>query len=256
MKLHVAIVFCIAILLNAFQLFSQSTGSTPEKEIRTAKLLWFDFSETIKFNNKWNMVAEYNPRFNLDPTSVSQNVVRTYGLFNIGENWSIGQGFVIFFNNQNGLLVHELRPETWFFYKQQFEKAKNLGIVHRFRVEERFTRNTASGELADGYNFTMRYRYRFGLEYTLARIGEKKNPLKCFVNDEIFLQSGKTIVYNVFEQNRFIAGFSYRLAKGFTAAFAYMNIFRQMNNPGYVYTKTHTFRISFLHEFSLKEKKD
>lgn len=254
MRRHLPAIVFIAILFSAFPLFSQGAGNPPEKEIRTAKLLWFDFSETIKFNKKWSMAVEYSPRFLLDPADVSQNVVRAYGLYNVGENWSVGQGFATFFNKQGDLMVHELRPETHFSYKQQFQKAKNLGILHRFRVEERFTRKTANGELADGYNFTMRYRYRFGLEYTLAKIGERKNPLKCFVNDEIFLQSGKTIIYNVFDQNRFIAGFSYRIAKGFTAAFAYMNIFRQMN-AGDVYTKTHTFRFTFQHEFSLKEKK-
>lgn len=252
MKLHLVAALSIAVVCNIYSAYSQN-GSVPAKDIRHSKLLWFDFSETIKFNKKWSLVTEYSPRFVIDPIEVSQNVIRSYGVYNLGENWSVGAGFAAFFNKTNDITVHELRPEQFLFYKQQFEKAKRLTILHRFRIEERFARKTSGGEITSGYNFAMRYRYRIGLEITLAKLGAKENPLKCFANEEIFLQTGE-LVLNIFEQNRILAGVSYRVVKGLTLAAGYMNIFRQTRTAG-VYDKIHTFRFSIQHELNLTDRK-
>ncbi len=243
-----------ALFFLSYSLYAQSTSTTPEKQVNNIKLLWIDFVETVKFDKKWTLQFEYNPRFTIDPTEFSQNVMRTFALCNVGENWNIGQGFGAFFINKGSVTTHELRSEQWFFYKQQFEKAKRLVIAHRFKAEERFTRKTAGDKLADGYYFTMRYRYRLGFDYTLVKIGEKENPLKYFISDEIFLQSGKTIVYNVFDQNRIYTGFSYKVVKGLTVSVAYMNVYQQKSS-GNSFDRYHTFRVGFQHELAVKNKK-
>lgn len=231
------------------------TGQTPEKEITKTKLIWFDFTEVVKLNPKWSLLAEYSERFFVDPEVVqAQMVFRTYGMYNAGENWNVGQGFSVFLNRIGDISVHEVRPEQQFTYRQKLEKTKRLGIIHRYRVEERFTQRTVKGEIVSGYIFNMRFRYRLAFEYTLAELGEKKYPLIILVNDEIFLQAGEGVVYNTFNQNRIYTGLSFKMPGGLTITAAYMDIFTQRAS-GNKYEHTHTFRFSFLHEWGKSKMK-
>ncbi|MDZ4844578.1 MAG: DUF2490 domain-containing protein [Chitinophagales bacterium] len=238
-------------LSSCCHISAQPSGS---KEISHEKQVWLDFFENIRIQEKWWIQAEVTERFYVDPRNQFLAGARVYGLYNVGEGWHIGPGFSIWFPKNGEVHTHELRPAQQFFYRQKMEKRKRIGFTHRFKIEERFVRNVTNGELADGYTFSIRFRYRFAVEYTLAKLGKKEYPIKLLVNDEVFLQAGKKVIFNVFDQNRFYAGISATFAKGTSVTIGYLNYFRQLSS-GNKYDNFHTFRLFFTHDLAIGKKK-
>lgn len=223
------------------------------KETTTSRLVWVDVVESVKFHKRWSLQAEVSERFFFDPVQQSQAMMRVYGFYNAGEGWSLGPVFSAWVNRTGSAYTYELRPAQAFVYKQKMEKVKKLGIQHRIIVEERWTRNVAGDKLAEGHTFSLRFRYRFWIEYTLATLGKNALPLKLFANDEVFLQAGKDIVYNTFQQNRFFTGLSISPVKTLTISAGYLNQYAQ-GRAGYKYEQTHTLRIAIQHTLDLSQR--
>lgn len=217
------------------------------------KQCWYDFTETIKVHPRWSVVVNLSERHSVNPTAQTQAVARIYFLHHFKSNWSAGTGYVQFWTWDGKLAVPEMRPEQWLFYRQKFEKVKILSLVHRYKIEERFIHNVQGDKLAPGYTFTMRFRYRLGMELTLFTTGKNENPFKFLLSEEVMLNAGKSIVYNVFDQNRVTAGFAYRPIEGLTFSFNYMHLFRQRRS-GIQFDEIHTFRFGIEHEFTIKQK--
>ncbi|MES2620625.1 MAG: DUF2490 domain-containing protein [Bacteroidota bacterium] len=223
------------------------------KEIITQQHIWYDFTETIKVHPKWSVLINLGERHAYKPFAQSQTLPRAYFLHHFKSNWSIGAGFVNFWTWDGDLAVPELRPEQWFFYRQKFEQIQILTIAHRFKIEERFIHKTEGDALAAGYTFSMRFRYQIGAELVLFTTGKNNNPFKLRLSDEVMLQAGKDIIYNVFDQNRATAGFSYRPIEGLTFSASYMNVFRQ-RRAGNKFDHIHTLRLGIEHEIAIKQK--
>ena len=250
-KLFNSIMLVFSISFIPVSLFAQN--GIPSRELTTNKLMWLDFIETVKFNNKWALMGEVSERFLLYPKIQSQTMSRWTGIYEAGEGWSISLGFSAWMLGTRDSHTYELRPVQMFMFKQKFEKSKNLGINHRIGIEERWIRNVAGTELADGYNFTVRFRYRFYMEYVIAKLGKTDIPLKLFVNDEVFFQAGAEIVYNVFQQNRIYPGFILGPVKGLAFTAGYINQIGQLKS-GNKYLRTHIFRIGIQHTLDLSKK--
>ena len=100
--------------------------------------------------------------------------------YNLGQNWTAGTGFAYVSSktfdpaSTSTLAVPELRPFQELSYKQKFDK---ITFSHRYRIEERFVRKTASDKLVDGYNFNFRFRYQFGFDYNLYKSKDNNKSL-------------------------------------------------------------------------------
>ena len=73
------------------------------------------------------------------------------------------------------------------------------------RLEERWRRKIKDAdELADGYNFNYRIRYNFFFQVPITKKAYEKGSLTYVFNDELMINFGDQIVYNYFDQNRFL----------------------------------------------------
>jgi hypothetical protein len=72
--------------------------------------------------------------------------------------------------------------------------------------------------------------------------------------NEIFVNFGKEILYNTFDQNRFFVGFAYQTTKTDNLQFGYMNVFQQLT-AGNQYKTSHVARIFYFHNLDLKKSK-
>ena len=77
-----------------------------------------------------------------------------------------------------------------------------------------------------------------------------KTPFIAIMN-EVFLNFGKKIIYNTFDQNRFFAGVGYQLTPHLNAQLGYMNIFQQ-EASGNKYMSTNAIRLFVFHSFDLR----
>ncbi len=241
------------ILTLAFVSFFSVLNAAHQKHLFNQQQIWYDFTETIKVRPRWSVIVNLTERHSFHPLFQSQFAARTYFLYHFKSGWSTGTGYAQFTTWSGKQPVPEFRPEQWIFYRQNFERLKILTLTHRFKIEERFTRNFLGEKLLSGVTFTMRFRYRIGSDITLFTTGKNKNPFKLLINEEAMLHAGKNIVYNIFDQNRITAGLSYQPVEGTTFSVNYMHLFRQ-KRTGYEFDNIHTLRIGIEHEFSVKAK--
>ena len=123
------------------------------------------------------------------------------------------------------------------------------------RIEERYRRKILNDStLADGYNFNFRIRYNIFYEVPLSSKGFTRKSLAFVVNDEVFINFGKEIVYNYFDQNRFFVGLKYQTNKQDNFQLGYMNLFQQLAS-GNKYKDIHAARVFYFHNLNLRKKK-
>lgn len=77
-------------------------------------------------------------------------------------------------------------------------------------MEERFNHKIANDALQDGYNLNFRFRYLLNLMVPLNLDFIEPNTLFFAFNDEIHINVGKQITYNLFNQNRLFVGLGYQ----------------------------------------------
>ena len=145
------------------------------------------------------------------------------------------------------------QPEHRFWQQLQWSDLHStFRLTQRIRLEERFRRKFITPEkLADDYFFNYRIRYSLGLQIPLTGTAYKKKSLSAFISDEVMINFGKSVVYNYFDQNRFLAGLNYYIDDNNTIFLGYMNQFQQqatgsdylsMNVLRIVYTQNLDFR--------------
>ncbi|MEJ8802568.1 DUF2490 domain-containing protein [Pontibacter sp. H249] len=239
----------ISLVLASTYLFAQN------KQVTHQQLLWFGYHNTLEWPNKWSVNTEIEERRFFNPDKQHQFLVRSQLKYTLGKDWNVAAGLAYFLQSPQNpratekLVVPELRPHLQLDYKQQIKK---LSITHRYKAEMRFFRNTANGELADGYNSNYRFRYRIGLEYTVAAIN--RQILKLKVSDEIMLNAGKRIVNNSFDQNRIYGGLNYTLSKSVAVEAGYLKWFQQRSS-GIEYYDRDIVRLVVTHNISVGGKK-
>lgn len=245
------IILAIVGMLTAATLYAQSTG----RQVTEQQLIWYAYNNTLEFSPKWSVNTDFHERRFINPDEQHQFLARSQLRYMLGKNWDASFGFTYFLqsphdpNATNKLVVPELRPHVQLDYRQSINNKLNIG--HRYRVEKRFFRNTADGELADGYTTNYRIRYRLGLEYQLATINQL--PLKVKVNDEIHINAGERITYNWFDQNRIYAGLSYAVHKNVTVEAGYLKWFQQRSAGNQFYSRD-IINLTINHKIDLKKK--
>jgi hypothetical protein len=76
-------------------------------------------------------------------------------------------------------------------------------MMQWIRLEEKYRQKILNDStLAGGYNFN--YKLRYNLWYEIPFSQQPANKSSFVLNDEVHINFGKQIVYNYFDQNRFL----------------------------------------------------
>ncbi len=142
-------------------------------------------------------------------------------------------------NNPNfEKVVYEPRIwHQWLFISPPMGRFK---IYHQFRFEHRWKRTNVVGS---EFDYTNRYRYKF---FAYIPVNKKKLEIgSLFVSPsaEIFLQSGKSIVFNPFEDFRTYNGIGYVYNSHFTFFAGHMWTLGQKSS-GFEYRTSHILRFN------------
>ncbi len=106
-------------------------------------------------------------------------------------------------------------------------KMKRFQIQHRYRLEERFVEKATGAVYTGGYGFNFRARYQLNLQYPFNKKEILPGTLYGLAFNEIFVNFGKEIVYNYFDQNRTAIGLGLQVSKSFGITAAYQYIWQQ-----------------------------
>lgn len=240
----------LMILFGSHSIMAQSKITTDVRQI------WTGYFNQTRLTDKWGLWADVHLRtkdnyFN----NLSQGIVRlglTYYL-NDDAKLTAGYAFVNHFpaDNHKNISQPEHRPWQQIQWHTKYPKLK---LMQWFRLEERYRRKIKNNdELAEGYNFNFRLRYNILSQFPLNKKRFQPNTFSFVLSNEVFVNFGKQIVYNVYDQNRFFAGFHYHVNKHDNLQFGYMNIYQQLAS-GNQYRSTHAARVFYFHNLDLRKK--
>ncbi len=132
-----------------------------------------------------------------------------------------------------------LEPRIWHQWLFIQPLANKIKLYHQFRFEHRYKRYNQVGA---EYNYTNRYRYKLYSYLPLNRPEVGNKTLFLSPSAELFMHSGKSIVYNPFEDFRVYTTLGYiRNNLIFTAG--HMWTYGQ-RPTGFEYRQSHVIRLS------------
>lgn len=237
--------------------FAAQYGNAQQKIIAEEEQFWTGYFNQTRFNNKWGIWADVHIRtkenfFN----NLSQIVVRpgiTYYLSN-DLKLTAGYAYINHFpaDNHKNISQPEHRPWQQLQFHSKYPRIKLMQWV---RLEERFRRKILNDDaLADGYNFNFRLRYNILSQFALNRkIPFKPGSFSFVLSNELFINAGREITYNVYDQNRFFAGFHYHVNTHDNLQFGYMNLYQQQA-AGNKYRNLQVARVFYFHQLDLRKK--
>jgi len=202
-----------------------------EKHVNRGNQQWFQYIHEIPINEIWSIKNDFNFRWRAQMSSRSQYLLRTNIGFLINEHVRIAGGFAhLGFYVVEQLARLEYRPFQELSIDHEYEK---LVTGHRFRIEERFFKALAERKAGEGHNFNFRLRYRFSVSYPLFSIPalHPESKVSFGIADEIFLNAGQSIVYNIFNQNRLLIGPAVQFNDNTEFKITYNNLFASASEP-------------------------
>lgn len=245
----------LATLLFFITFWSQSMqAQTPEKSINYSNQQWIQYYNKLHFSEHWSLLTDGGFRTKDAFNSPSQYIVRTGIAYQLNPNLRFAAGFAhLGFYRSDSLSSMEFRPYQEVLLKQKVGK---VSIGHRFRLEQRVFRNLdPAGGLSSTGDFNLRYRYRLFLNIPLwISKNTAGRKLQLNVGDEIFLASGKDVVYNIFNQNRILVGPTFKINKNFGISMTYNHQFIGKNAPA-EYNQDYVFWLGIKHTIDLRKKK-
>jgi hypothetical protein len=197
------------------------------REIVPQTHAWLHYFGTYRLTKEWSIHAEVQVRRADFLASWQQLLLRTGLNYHLSENVILTVGYCYVGTHPYGAQpIRSFRPEhrPWEqVMVRHFEGA--FEFQHRFRLEQRFLGNFEATPIqaASGEDYQNRMRYRCLI--TLPLGGDRVKAGMFFVNayDEIFINFGETVRYNVFDQNRLGANLGYQFLPNANVQLGFMN---------------------------------
>lgn len=130
---------------------------------------------------------------------------------------------------------------------------KNAKWLQWIRVEERFKETALNNHPTGNFDFNFRFRYYILAQYPLTQHKYEKGSVSFVTSEELYLNAGKNIVYNTFDQNRFFVGFYYYINRSNIFQLGYTNLFQKYNAPN-KYLNSDVLRISIFNNIDFRKK--
>lgn len=142
---------------------------------------------------------------------------------------------------------------------EQFLTSQNLGKVrlsHRYRLEQRMIGNASTGKFENG-RYENRFRY---MAKASINITKGNRPVFAAFYDEIFINFGKEVAYNIFDQNRLYAALGCTISPSLTLEAGYLYQMVQLRGldvsttPRIRIENNHTLQLAFFSSMQFMSK--
>ncbi len=223
--------------------------------------IWVAYIGDHKFSKKFGVHLEYQERRAEFGLKNQQHFLRTAINYHFLPNAFVSAGYAFADTYPYGAFpVNSQFPENRIY--QQLQYTSNLERVEtmtRFRLEQRFSylpilQADNSFKSAKSPTFTNRFRYfqRYAIPFRGLKIQDKS--FYATVYNEFFINFGKNVQKNIFDQNRAFAGLGYKISKVGRLECGYMN---QMlfKGDGLKVENNNTITLTLFANFELIKKK-
>lgn len=239
--MKIKFLFFLLLTITSARLYAQPAKSTSR---------WQQFAlryfAQVRIRDEWSFLMNIHTKTREDFIKGFSQYIVEVGLnyqWNDANKITVAQAFAADYpDNGKGVPQPEYKP--W----QQYQLSSNIGknsLTQVFRLEERFRRRRMSDSaLGEGYNFNYRFRYNMVYEMPLGK--KRPSRFSFVVNNELFLNFGRQIVYNYFDQNNFGLVLKYQINHNDNIQFNYMYVFQQLST-GNNYKNADVIRVTYIH---------
>ena len=225
------------------------------KQVQSFNQTWYAYNNNTRLTNKWGIWFDIQNKTkenyfkNFD---VKENTLGAIYYINDRTKLTSAFTYIQSYPNQSApqFSVPEYRP--W----QMIQWRTNSGpfrFSHWIRLEERFKRKTINNlALTEGYDFSYRLRYNIFAQLPITKTKYDKGAISLLGSNEIYLNYGKSIVYNTFDQNRIFLGFFYYFNKHDYLQVGYTNAYQQLS-AGNKYKSIDAIKLTFFNNLDFRK---
>lgn len=216
---------------------------------------WLQYYFQLQLPKKLSWQSDVSIRRINDLQQWSQITVRVGLGYMLPKNFQIATGaacFSFFTDNKPSKIEFRVYQEF-----NTTQKIKGFFLQHRFRIESRYFRNISNGTITKAASFNFRFRYRVFCTIPLQKVSVNNTNPKFFLNigDEVFVNAGKEIKYNILDNNRLLLGASIQFQDKVTVLFLYNFQYGQRNIPN-LHEHSDIFWMGITHKITVKKSND
>lgn len=222
------------------------------KETEHREMTWIGYFNQTRFSNKSGVWADLHLRLNDNFTGETHALLGRIGyMYYFADRTRLTIGYAYQEQPGHAGSATQLEHRPW-QQIQWIEKKKWFNLMQWIRLEQRF-RKTPEDDAFRFSNHRIRYNIAFTVPLNTKEVTDK--TLFFFTNNEVFVNFGKNIVNNYFDQNRFFAGVGYNFTSHLNAQLGYMNVFQQLP-AGNRYVSSDAIRLFVFHNIDLRHGSD
>lgn len=202
-----------------------------EKKVSHANQLWLQYYSQIALTNKWSLLVDGGHRWQDVFQERTQYIIRMAAGYNLNPDMRVAAGVGHFgAYHTSDLSRIELRPYQELVLKNRLNK---VSLSHRYRIEERFFYPVLDGEVQTPHSFNFRFRYAITVSIPIVKWPKESGERAILMNvgDEVFINAGKDIGHNIFNQNRVLISPSLKMNEQLTFSFTWNYQFASTSTP-------------------------
>ncbi|QJW88662.1 DUF2490 domain-containing protein [Spirosoma taeanense] len=233
-------------------LLNQAFAQVP-KVVQPSNQVWTAFYHQTRLSDKWGLWFDVQARRTDFMDRWATLIFRPGVVYHLSDDARLmaGYAYARFYPAEP---QNDVQPEHRPWQQLNWEgKHGRIETNHWVRVEERFRGVLENGQLQPGYTFNWRFRVMVSGQVPLWGDETRPGVPAILLQNELWIQAGKRIVYNHFDQNRLFLGLVYPFSKQFRAQAGYQNVFQQ-EAIGNRFQNKHTLRVFLYHSLDLRKK--
>jgi hypothetical protein len=224
----------------------------PAREVKQNFHVWTSINSTMRFSNRWGLMADIHIRRNNGIKDPSFYFARMGANYWLTDKITMAGGYAHLWLAPTTAGWKTFANEHRLYQQIQYAgKLEKLGMLHRLRNEQRWAEKISNDRPTGNRRFTNRIRYL--LSFTIP-LNQHTKKLSLVLADEVLMHMGKEVVYNTLDQNRIFIGVRQNLSSTLSYDAGYMNVYQQKYS-GYQYDMNHTFRLFFYYTPNFSRKK-
>lgn len=243
MRLHLTVI-CFLVLTSAYA----QRNSVEQHHA------WYNYFGNHRITEKWGIHTELQLRRANWLPETQQTLARTGIDYRLNDNVMITAGYAWIYTDRYGKLpatkaYQENRTWQQLHLTQQLSRA---ALQHRYRLEQRWVEAFASDSTPAQTIYSNRIRYRFQTLIALNTDKIESNTWFVALNNEVWINFGKNIKYNIYDQNRAYVGFGYQFSKAGNVQLGYLHqaIFKA---DGIHVESNHTVQVAITYNVDLRK---
>lgn len=216
--------------------------------------VWYNYFGNHRITEKWGVHTELQLRRANWLPETQQTLARAGIDYRLNDQVMITAGYAWNYTDRYGQLpavkaFQENRAWQQLHLTQQLSRTT---LQHRYRLEQRWVQVFTSDSTPARIVYSNRIRYRFQALIALSKTKIETNTWFVALNNEVWINFGKNIKYNIYDQNRAYGGFGYQFSKGGNIQLGYLHqaIFKA---DGIHVESNHTVQVAITYNMDVRK---